>query len=60
MDPSASYRCHRSIPYVDQGDGEEIPPELEMRLDPQESLAQHDEAAICWIPLGLRCCSAIL
>jgi hypothetical protein len=54
MDPSASYRHCRSIPFVDQGDGEEIPPKLEMRLDPKESLAQHDEGHDLLDPVGVE------
>jgi hypothetical protein len=43
MDPGSSYQGHRPVPLLDQGDSEEVPPQLKVRFDPQEFLAQHDE-----------------
>ena len=43
-----------------EGDGKEVPPQIEVGADPQEPLAQDDKAAMCWTPLGLRCCTSIL
>jgi hypothetical protein len=34
MDSSTSYRGRRSVSFLDQGDGEEVPLELEVRFDP--------------------------
>jgi hypothetical protein len=42
MDPDASYQGCQSVPFVD---GKEVPPELEVRFDPQKSLAQRDEGS---------------
>jgi hypothetical protein len=43
MDFGAAYQGRRPVFLLDQGDSEEVPPELEVGFDPQESLAQHDE-----------------
>jgi hypothetical protein len=43
VDSIIAYRGRRPIPLLDQGDGEEVPLELEVRFDPQKPLAQHDE-----------------
>jgi hypothetical protein len=39
VNSSAAYPGHQPVPLLDQRDGEEVPPELEVRYNPQEPLA---------------------
>jgi hypothetical protein len=45
---------------VDQGDGEEVLLELEVRFDPQESLTQHDEGLDLLDPIWVEVLHLIL
>jgi hypothetical protein len=54
VDPSTSYRVRRSVPLLDQGDGEEVRAQLKVRFDPQESLTQHDEGCDLLDPIRVE------
>jgi hypothetical protein len=51
VDSGAIYQGRRPIPLLDQGDGEEVSPELEVRFDPQEPLTQRDEGCNLLYPV---------
>jgi hypothetical protein len=58
MDADASHR-HRQVrlfllPLLEQGDGEEVPPQLEVGLDPKISLAQGDEGRNVQNPIRIQ------
>ena len=57
VDARASHR-HRGLPasllLLDQGDGEEISPQLEVGLDPQVPLAHRDEGHDVLDPVGVQ------
>ena len=56
VDACASY-WHRGLLaslLLDQGDGEEISPELKVRLDPQVPLTHHDEGRDVLDPIGVQ------
>ena len=57
VDACASHR-HRDLPasvlLPVQGDGEEVPPQLEVRLDPQVPLAYRDEGHDVLNPVGVE------
>ena len=57
VDARASY-WHRGLPasllLLDQGDGEEISPQLEVGLDPQVPLAHRDEGRDVLDPIGVQ------
>ena len=57
VDARASHQ-HRGLPtsliLLDQGDGEEISPQLEVGLDPQVPLAHRDEGRDVLDPVGVQ------
>ena len=42
------------LPLLLEGDGEEVPPQIEVEADPQESLAQGDECHHVLDPVGIE------
>ena len=42
------------FPLLLEGDGEEVPPQIEVGTDPQESLAQGDECRHMLDPVGIE------
>jgi hypothetical protein len=54
VDSAVAYQGHRPVPLLDQGDGEEVPLELEVRFNPQEPLTQLDEGRDLLDPIQIE------